>query len=131
MATTLDEVMRLAMQVKIRGGELEYDYGPFDAYAKAVEALQDALEPIIADAQRYRSLQGKIDGNTEFKWTDYLKTEADWRLSVDWCISLAVKEAVEKEREECARVCDEQAKEPECPERAAYCAEAIRARKDR
>lgn len=32
------------------------------------------------------------------------------------------------EREECAKVCDEEAKEPECPERAAYCAAAIRAR---
>ena len=27
-------------------------------------------------------------------------------------------------------VCDEQAKEPECPERATYCAEAIRALKE-
>lgn len=32
------------------------------------------------------------------------------------------------EREACAKVCDEQAEEPEFPERAAYCAEAIRAR---
>lgn len=32
------------------------------------------------------------------------------------------------EREECAKVCDEQASEPECPERAAYCASSIRAR---
>lgn len=29
--------------------------------------------------------------------------------------------------EEAAKVCDEQATEPECPERAQYCAEAIRA----
>lgn len=32
------------------------------------------------------------------------------------------------EREECAKVCDQQAHEPECPERATYCAAAIRAR---
>ncbi len=32
------------------------------------------------------------------------------------------------ERESCARICDLQTKEPECPERAAYCAEAIRRR---
>lgn len=32
------------------------------------------------------------------------------------------------EREACAQVCDQQAGEPECPERAAYCADAIRAR---
>lgn len=29
--------------------------------------------------------------------------------------------------EEAAKVCDEQALEPECPERAEYCAQAIRA----
>lgn len=33
-----------------------------------------------------------------------------------------------QEREECAKVCDAQASEPECPERAQYCAAAIRAR---
>lgn len=32
--------------------------------------------------------------------------------------------------ERAALVCDEQAKEPECPEHATYCAEAIRALKD-
>jgi hypothetical protein len=31
------------------------------------------------------------------------------------------------ERERCAKVCEDQANEPECPERAMYCAEAIRA----
>lgn len=36
--------------------------------------------------------------------------------------------AAKAEREACAKVCDEQAKEPECPERAQYCAAAIRAR---
>lgn len=40
----------------------------------------------------------------------------------------AVREAV---IEECAKVCDEQAALPECPERATYCAEAIRALKDK
>lgn len=29
---------------------------------------------------------------------------------------------------ECAKVCEEQAAEPECPERAQYCSDAIRAR---
>jgi hypothetical protein len=32
------------------------------------------------------------------------------------------------EREACAKVCEEQAREPECPERAQYCADAIRSR---
>lgn len=38
----------------------------------------------------------------------------------------AIKAALIWHGEACAKVCDEQAKEPECPERAAYCAEAIR-----
>ena len=33
-----------------------------------------------------------------------------------------------QEREACAKVCDEQAKEAECPERARYCADALRNR---
>ena len=61
MATTLDELMDLALQMKDRGGELDYEDGTFEAYFMARNALRDALEPIIADAQRYRSLQGKID----------------------------------------------------------------------
>ena len=32
------------------------------------------------------------------------------------------------EREACAKVCEDQANEPECPERARYCADAIRNR---
>jgi hypothetical protein len=32
------------------------------------------------------------------------------------------------EREACARVCETQTEEPECPERAQYCADAIRMR---
>lgn len=43
-------------------------------------------------------------------------------------VAQAVREAV---IEECAKVCDEQAALPECPERATYCAEAIRALKDK
>lgn len=35
--------------------------------------------------------------------------------------------AREDERDRCARICEEQAREPECPERAQYCADAIRA----
>lgn len=46
-------------------------------------------------------------------------------------MDLAVREAVRVEREACAQICDEQANDPECPERAKYCAEAIRARGDK
>ena len=41
-----------------------------------------------------------------------------------------VKAATDAALERAALVCDEQAKEPECPERATYCAEAIRALKE-
>ncbi len=39
-----------------------------------------------------------------------------------------VEMAVEAEREACAKVCEAQLNEGECPERAQYCADAIRAR---
>lgn len=42
-------------------------------------------------------------------------------------VEAILREAVREAVEACARVCEEQAKEPECPERAAYCAAAIRA----
>lgn len=45
-------------------------------------------------------------------------------------IESALSAARAEERERCAMVCDAQSTEPECPERAAYCAEAIRALKD-
>ena len=41
-----------------------------------------------------------------------------------------IKVEIDAALERAAEVCDEQAKEPECPERATYCAEAIRALKD-
>lgn len=42
-----------------------------------------------------------------------------------------VREATGLALEKAAGVCDDQANEPECPERATYCAEAIRALKSR
>lgn len=54
MATTLDEVMRLVLAY---GAAVEHGKEWSDQWW----ALKDALEPIIADAQRYRSLQGKTD----------------------------------------------------------------------
>ena len=37
-----------------------------------------------------------------------------------------IKEAQLEAYENAAKICDEQTNEPECPERAAYCAKAIR-----
>lgn len=67
--------------------------------------------------------------NEEFeKWAEKFawfgrdgKTEALEIWEAAWQASR--KQALE----EAAKVCDEQDSEPECPERAAYCAEAIRA----
>lgn len=44
-----------------------------------------------------------------------------------WCWK-AWQKATQIEREACAKACEDQATEPECPERAMYCAEAIRNR---
>jgi hypothetical protein len=57
--------------------------------------------------------------------TQYGITEDDMRRSDiinAFCVGADI------EREECASICDKQAKEPECPERAMYCADAIRER---
>ena len=40
----------------------------------------------------------------------------------------AFEAGVKIERKACAKICDAQANEPECPERAKYCADAIRER---
>jgi len=43
-------------------------------------------------------------------------------------VDQSIAATVAAEREACAKVCKAQSNEPECPERAAYCAAAIRAR---
>lgn len=55
---------------------------------------------------------------------DYAKNDCN---NVPWLARFAEKIA-DIEREACAKLCDDQISEGECPERAAYCAEAIRAR---
>lgn len=55
----------------------------------------------------------------------------EWKKTQDdgYLCARHVWEAAQKlEREACALVCDVQAMEPECPERAKYCADSIRAR---
>lgn len=70
-----------------------------------------------------------MDGATAFL---LIERHADgWdeiRQMMDAWLRANVAAAVMAEREECAKVCDQQAHEPECPERATYCADAIRAR---
>lgn len=55
----------------------------------------------------------------------YADREAAWK----WMFERGVEAGVKAEREACAKVCEGQAKEPECTERAQYCADAIRNRK--
>lgn len=59
-------------------------------------------------------------------WHGYAPTPEDWpecdKMVIKW---ESVARAVALE---CAKVCESQAVEPECPERAQYCADAIRMR---
>jgi len=60
---------------------------------------------------------------------ELLPADVHWGDPLTPAILSEVVMAIEsREREACANVCDEQALEPECPERAKYCADAIRTR---
>ena len=76
------------------------------------------MNPIL---YRYKDTEAVIkvmDGYTPVEgWTPLFDEET-------------IKAATDAALERAALVCDEQAKEPECPERATYCAEAIRALKE-
>ena len=50
--------------------------------------------------------------------------------AIDTTPDQALDQFAAKVREQCAKACDAQADHPECPERAVYCAEAIRAIKE-
>ena len=63
------------------------------------------------DEWHHEQLNGDPDNCPHEKWERYA-----WEM------------ATTIEREACAKLCDEQAKLPECPERAKYCADAIRSR---
>lgn len=57
---------------------------------------------------------------------DHTSTQANWELfQMAWPIIFAAG------MERAAAICDAQAQEPECPERATYCAAAIRAEKEK
>lgn len=53
----------------------------------------------------------------EVEFRSHSVVDDEWRLSFARAIA-----------SECARICEEQSKLPECPERATYCADAIRQR---
>lgn len=80
------------------------------------EAFEDWYEVDCYPCEHSNWFRLDSDGDYEFDEVQYA-----WRT---W--QAATNTALER----AALVCDEQAKEPECPERATYCAEAIRALKD-
>ena len=49
-------------------------------------------------------------------------------FDLDESLRFAINQAIRETAEACEKICDEQAKEPECPERAEYCADEIRRR---
>lgn len=63
----IKELLTLAEATEAPGTVKVPGYGYVDLKAvRAIEAaIFEAIAPIIADAQRYRSLQGKIDGASE------------------------------------------------------------------
>jgi len=76
------------------------------------------MNPILYRYKDTESVIKVMDGYTPVEgWTPLFDEET-------------IKAATDAALERAALVCDEQAKEPECPERATYCAEAIRALKE-
>jgi len=62
---------------------------------------------------------------------EFLKMAEDYRCDDGYLLGKydlinLCKKVQDMQREKDAKICDEQANEPECPERAQYCAEAIR-----
>jgi hypothetical protein len=77
------------------------------------------MKPVLYRYKDTESVIKHMDGYTPGEGWEPLFDEA------------AMKAATAAALERAALVCDEQAKEPECPERATYCADAIRALKDK
>ena len=64
----------------------------------------------------------RIEDNAVAAIRDAITNGDDFRV---W-VRAALLEYGQIVREECAKACDRQASLPECPERATYCADAIR-----
>lgn len=113
-----DEVLRLAREAGVFESVPLPQLLPLERFAALVAAAERIKHQ--AGIQRLTTL-----ANTAEKWRGIaMARDGDGRT-----VQEVQAEAVAAEREACAKVCDEQASEPECPERAAYCAAAIRARK--
>jgi predicted RND superfamily exporter protein len=82
-------------------------------YEAQIQVLREALAQALIHVPMYAS-------TTEAMGRKALAAQPD---------HAALDARLKEERERCAKVCDGQAKEPECPERGAYCAAAIRSLK--
>jgi tRNA(Ile)-lysidine synthase TilS/MesJ len=100
---TKDDVIKMAKQAGIK-----------------VEPSAINGEPYIDDRAFFEGRVGNIAGDGFRRPSVF--------AAIERFAQLVAAQAAAAEREACAKVCDEQAKEPECPERAAYCSAAIRAR---
>jgi len=80
-----------------------------------------------AELTREKIVQFAIEAGLADKESDfYPKAVEQFQRFVSLVSPLAYTKGSEAMREAAVKVCDEQAKEPECPERARYIAEAIR-----
>lgn len=102
------------LQQKLEAAERERD----EAHLRAA-ALFAAVTAAIGYKPDYQC-------STELSWETLCKLW-DVMHGDNTALQSLLAAAEQKGREEAAKVCDAQALEPECPERAAYCAEAIRA----
>ena len=92
-----------------------------------LHAWQEQEKRIAAAVADTRGTQVIDDAWARSHWS-VLTTEQRRQYLAEFEAEIArlIAEAVAVDRERCAAICDVQAAEPECPERAAYCAEAIR-----
>lgn len=76
------------------------------------------------------TVNGMIPGwQAEVAWAAYSLADAMIKERNKEAQETSIRDAINAAFEEAAQVCDAQALEPECPERAQYCAEEIRALK--
>ena len=88
--------------------------------AAQIEILRRGFKDIIQTAK-----QSVISYGYDKAHTRNIDT-ANGALTLTTPPAQALEAFAAKVREQCAVVCDKQGDEPECPERANYCAEAIR-----
>jgi len=125
----------------------EWHRGKREEAEKERDQLKSKLEQLTSGdvelPEPAKDAPGLVTGRMVFRWytkyqlidygnrraaqavTSFLERSGKY-LTNDTTREAAVKAAVLAERERCAFICDRQQREPECPERASYCADEIR-----